>query len=431
MENKYIYRAKCIWANFCRFVLALVFIFSGFIKANDPLGMCYKLEEYFQAFGLWNYLPSFFPLFSAVLLGVVEFTLGVFLFFGIRRKLTTISILLFLSFMTLFTLYLAIANPVSDCGCFGDAIVMTNWETFGKNILFLIAAVSSFRWSHLLISIISKKSQWLISFYAILYISVISLYCLSYLPIFDFRPYRIGVNIWDDMHVPEGKKAPVYDYLFVMEKDGEQREFLENDYPEDVTWTLVDTKAVLKEEGYKPPITDFVLHDTDTGEDITERILGEPGYTFLLIANNLERADDGYMDLINEIYDYSMENGYAFYCLTYSSDEEIERWRERTGAEYPYCGADDTMLRTMIRSNPGLMLIKGGTVVNKWSCRNLPDEYDLTDRLENLPLSEIHPQVIQNKLLGVVAWFAVPLILFTLLDKALSGRYKKQKIDKH
>ncbi len=426
MENNYIYRVKSIWTNFCRFALAAVFIFSGFIKANDPLGTCYKIEDYLQAFGLLDYVPEFLPLFGSVLLAVIEFTLGVFLFFGIRRKLTTISLFGFMLIMTPFTLYLAIVNPVSDCGCFGDAIILTNWETFWKNVFFLIAAFSLFKWSGLMIRIISKKSQWLISLYTLLYISAIALYCLSYLPIFDFRPYHIGANILESMRIPEGKKPSVYESLFVMEKNGEQKEFTLENYP-DSTWTFVDTKTILKEKGYEPPIHDFSLYYAETGEDITERILTDKGYTFLLVTNRLDKADDGYIDLINEIYDYSVENGYAFYCLTSSLNEDMEQWRERTGAEYPYCTADNTTLKTIVRSNPGLLLIKDGTIVNKWSCRNLPDEYDLSGKLEHLSLAQVKPQTLQNKILIVVAWFAIPLLLFTFLDKTLIDRLGKRK----
>lgn len=426
MENNYIHRIKIVWTNLCRFVLALVFIFSGFIKANDPQGTYYKIEDYLQAFGLLDYTPEFLPLFGSILLAVVEFTLGVFLFFGIRRKLTTISLLGFMLFMTPFTLYLAVMNPVSDCGCFGDAIILTNWETFWKNIFFLIAAISVFKWSGLMIRIISKKSQWLISLYTLLYISAIALYCVSYLPIFDFRPYHIGANIIESMRIPQGEKPSVYESLFVMEKNGERKEFTLENYP-DSTWTFIDTKVILKEKGYEPPIHDFSLYSAETGEDITKQILTDKGYTFLLVANRLDKADDGYIDLINEIYDYSVENGYAFYCLTSSLKEYMEQWRERTGAEYPYCTADDITLKTIIRSNPGLVLMKDATIINKWSCRSLPDEYDLSDRLDKLSLAQMETQTLQNKILLVVAWFAIPLFIFTMLDKTLIDRLEKRK----
>lgn len=426
LESKYIHRIKRVWTNFCRFVLAVIFIFSGFVKADDPLGTFYKIQDYLSAFGLLEYVPQILLLFASVLLAVIEFTLGVFLFFGIRRKLTTVTLFLFMLFMTPFTLYLAIVNPVSDCGCFGDAVILTNWETFWKNVFFLIAAYSLFRWSGLLIRIISKKSQWLISLYTLLYISAIAMYCVRYLPIFDFRPYHIGANIPESMSVPEGERLSVLESLFVMEKNGEQKEFTLENYP-DSTWTLVDTKVIVKEEGYEPPIQNFSLYSAETGEDLAPQILADKGYTFLLVANRLESADDGYIDLINEIYDYSMENGYAFYCLTSSPEEEMDAWCERTGAEYPYCEADETILKTIIRSNPGLVLIKDGTIINKWSCRNLPDEYDLSDKLDRLPLGRLEPQTLPRKIFGVVAWFIVPLLVFTMLDKTLIDKWKKRK----
>ena len=277
-----------------------------------------------------------------------------------------------------------------------------------------------------MIRIISKKSQWLISLYTLLYISAIALYCVSYLPIFDFRPYHIGANIIESMRIPQGEKPSVYESLFVMEKNGERKEFTLENYP-DSTWTFIDTKVILKEKGYEPPIHDFSLYSAETGEDITKQILKDKGYTFLLVANRLDKADDGYIDLINEIYDYSVENGYAFYCLTSSLKEDMEQWRERTGAEYPYCTADDITLKTIIRSNPGLVLMKDATIINKWSCRSLPDEYDLSDRLDKLSLAQMETQTLQNKILLVVAWFAIPLFIFTMLDKTLIDRLEKRK----
>lgn len=426
MESKRIHRIKNVWTNACRFVLAVVFIFSGFVKANDPQGTAYKIEEYMEAFGIARYLPDFLPLFCSVLLAVVEFTLGVFLFFGIRRKLTSVSLFVFMLFMTPFTLYIAIVNPVSDCGCFGDAVVLTNWDTFWKNVLFLVAACSIFKWSGRMIQIVSKKSRWLISLYTLLYILAVSLYCISYLPIFDFLPYHIGANIPEGMRVPEGKKLSVYETLYVMERAGERKEFVLDEYP-DSTWTLVETKTILKEKGYEPPIQDFSLYSAETGEEMSEQILTDRGYTFLLVANRLDKADDGYIDLINEIYDYSMENGYGFYCLTSSPKAEMEQWREKTGAEYAYCEADETTLRSVVRSNPGLVLMKEGTVINKWSCRNLPDEHDLSGKLEQLPLVQADSQSVQSKIVWVIACFVVPLLLFTMLDKALADRLEKRK----
>ena len=289
-----------VWTNVCRFLLAFAFIFSGFVKAVDPLGSQYKIQDYLEAFGMTSWLPSFFPILAAILLSALEFSVGVCMFFGIRKTVTTTLALLIMVFMTPLTLYLALENPVSDCGCFGDAWVLTNWETFGKNIVLLIAAISTFRWKKLILRFITAKTEWLVSLYTILFVFSLSFYCLAHLPILDFRPYKIGKSIPEGMAMPEGAKPSVYETTFVLEKDGVRKEFTLENYP-DSTWTFVDTRTVLKEKGYEPPIHDFSLVEQATDEDITDDVLTDMNYTFLLVAHRIENADDSNIDLINEI----------------------------------------------------------------------------------------------------------------------------------
>lgn len=412
-EKKHIIQK--VWVNACRFLLAALFIFSGFVKAVDPLGSFYKIQDYLTAFGMLSWFPTYLPLFLAIILSAVEFGVGIFLFFGIRRKIASTLALLLMGVMTPLTLYLALANPVSDCGCFGDAWVLTNWQTFGKNILLLIAAISVFKGWKQIIRFITMKMEWMVSMYTFLFVFVLSFYCLENLPILDFRPYKIGVNIKSAMEVPEGAKPSEFESRFVLEKNGERREFTLDNYP-DSTWTFVETRTLLKEKGYEPPIHDFSMMSMETGEDITDSVLLDKGYTFLLVAHRIEEADDSDIDLINEIYDYSVEHGYGFYALTSSSDNEIELWRERTGAEYPFCQMDDITLKTIVRSNPGLLLIKDGTILNKWSDNQLPDEYVLTDSLDKL---ELGMQKQENNLytIGyVLLWFIIPLMLVIGVD---------------
>ena len=145
-------------------------------------------------------------------------------------------------------------------------------------------------------------------------------------------------------------------------------------------------------------------------------MLADENYTFFLVAHQLAQADDSSIDLINELYDYSLANGYGFYCLTSSSDIDIMKWQDRTGAEYPFASMDNITLKTMIRSNPGLMLLKEGTVINKWSQNDLPDEYQLTDRLENLPLGQLNPRSFMNLVGWVLAWFIFPLLFVSMID---------------
>ena len=406
-------------------MLATLFIFSGFVKAVDPLGSFYKIQDYLAAFGIISWFPTYLPLLFAIILSSAEFCVGVFLFFGVRRKIASTLALLLMSVMTPLTLYLALANPVSDCGCFGDAWVLTNWQTFGKNIVLLIAAIAVFRERKLMFRFVTLKIEWMVSLYTLLFVFALSFYCLEYLPVLDFRPYKIGADIKAGMEIPEGAKPSVFESRFVLEKDGRQQEFTLDNYP-DSTWTFVETRTVLKEKGYEPPIHDFSMISLGTGEDITDSVLTDKGYTFLLVAHRIEEADDSNIDLINEIYDYSVEHGYGFYALTSSPDEEIEMWRERTGAEYPICQMDDITLKTIIRSNPGLLLIKDGTILNKWSDNQLPDEYVLNDSLDKLELGK---QKQENKLhtIGyVLLWFIVPLTLVVGIDILIIKRRERK-----
>lgn len=425
MKDKNLHIIQQIVANACRFLLAAAFILSGFVKAVDPLGFQYKIQDYLTAFGMATWFPSFFPLLGGIVLSALEFFIGIALFFGIRRTLASSLALMLMIFMTPLTLYLAIFNPVSDCGCFGDAWVLTNWETFAKNVVLLLAAIAAFKGRKMLIRFISQKMEWLVSLYTMFFVFSLSFYCFDRLPVLDFRPYKIGQNILEGMTMPEGVKPSVYESIFILEKNGEKKEFTLDNYP-DSTWTFVDTRTVLKEKGYEPPIHDFSMMDLSTGEDITEDVLTDRGYTFLLVAHRIEEADDSNIDLINEIYDYSVEHGYRFYCLTSSPEEQIEQWKDKSGAEYPFCQMDDITLKTMVRSNPGLMLIKDGTILNKWSDEDIPDEYVLTDKLENIPLGQQQIKNDTHTVGYVILWFIIPLLLVLGIDVLVIRRRERK-----
>ena len=407
----------------CRFVLAIVFIFSGFVKAIDPLGTQYKILDYFDAFGWAGIFPDNIPFLASVLLGMLEFCLGVYLFFGIRRIIAPRAVVAVMAVMTPLTFWLALDNPVSDCGCFGDAVVLTNWETFGKNVVLLVMSLVVLKWRKRIFPLATTRFDWLIALYGFLYILCMTIYCYRHLPIFDFRPYYVGADIRSGMEIPEGEEPTVYETRFVLQKDGIEKEFALENYP-DSTWTFVDSKTIVKKKGYEPPIHDFSMMSYEDGEDITEQVLTDEDYTFLLVAHQLGQASDGKIDLINELYDYCLENDYAFYCLTSSSDEDILKWQEYTGAEYPFCLMDNITLKTMVRSNPGLVLLKGGVVINKWSVADIPDEYQLIGRLEHLPLGKINKQSFVFQVFLVVVWFVLPLLMVCIADLAWK-RYRK------
>ena len=410
-----------VYVNLCRFALAFVFIFSGFVKGNDPLGFEYKLADYVVAFGLGDFFPDFILMPLAVGLSVLEFVLGIYLSLGINRRLASCAVLALMVLMTPFTLYLALENPVSDCGCFGDAVQLTNWQTFWKNLLLLAMAVSVFVGCGRIFRVVTPRIEWLLSSYALIYMLMFVYYNLQHLPVLDFRPYHIGADIREGMKMPEGEHPPVYETVFVMEKDGKQVEFSVENYP-DTTWTFVSRRTVLREEGYMPPVHDFSIVCMEDGEDITDKVLSDKGYTFLLVAHHLEDADDGYIDLVNELYDYSRVYGYAFYALTASMDEQIEAWQDCTGAEYPFCNMDDITLKTIIRDNPGVVLLKGGVVINKWSQRDIPDEYQLTDALERLPEGQLQMESMAFKVGRIALCFLIPLLVILLVDRILRSK---------
>ena len=416
---------KKLIVNVCRLVLAVTFVLSGFVKAVDPRGTQYKIEDYLAAMGLDGLLPEWGTLALSVGLSTLEFCLGIFLLFAIRRRFTSRLVLALMLLMTPLTLWLALANPISDCGCFGDALVLTNWQTFWKNVV-LLAMAATVAWRPLeMFRFVSKTNQWLVINYSALFILAVSLWSLYYLPQFDFRPYHVGANIREGMEMPEGAEQPQFRNTYIYEKDGVRREFVD-EFP-DSTWTFVDRREPeLVSRGYVPPIHDFsiglVSDDDDVdgeSEDITDLVLADSSYTFLLVAPFLEKADDSRFDLINELYEYAQEHGYGFYCLTSSGRQLRGQWRERTGAEYPFCLTDPITLKTIVRSNPGLLLLKDGTVVNKWGRNSLPaiDAELAALPLEQLPEGHMPPGNAAGTTLKLLLWFVLPLALLSIADR--------------
>ena len=376
---------KKLAVNIARLILAVAFILSGFVKAVDPLGTQYKIQDYLVAMGLGRLIPDFMTLSASVLLSTIEFILGICLLFAIRRRMVSKIVLVLMTAMTLLTLWLALTDPISDCGCFGDALVLTNWQTFWKNIVLLTAAVIVWRYPLLMPRLIGEANQWIVMNYSGVFILLViagrSLYTL---PQFDFRPYHVGTNL----------------------RQGWQRMM----------------------EGEDSPYAEFFMELTDEGEDITEDVLNREGYTFLLVSPHLEQADDSQLDALNQIYEYSLDNGYPFYCLTASTEKGINHWRNITGAEYPFCNTDDITLKTIIRSDPGLLLLKNGVIIRKWSHNNLPDEQDLTGELETSELGQLPSDTVATKILWILTWFVLPLVLLTLADRlwAWSGWLRKR-----
>ena len=420
-QSNYMNKIKSILVNLSRTLLALTFIFSGFVKAIDPLGSQYKIAEYLEAVQLSAYIPDWAQLILSVGLSAIEFTLGVMLLLAIRRRLASKLSLIMMVVMTLVTLWLTVSNPIQDCGCFGDAIHLTNTQTFIKNIILLTAAIILACWPLYQIRFVSKTNQWIAFYFTIVFIVTASTLSLYHLPIFDFRPYYIGQNIKKGMEIPKGAKLTTYKTTFICEKNGVTKEFTENDYPyDDSTWVFKDTHQEILEKGYEPPIHDFSITDEKTGEDLTDSILTKDGYTFLLIAPVLERADDSNFGEIDAIYEYAKENGYGFYGLTASTDKSIKHWRDITGAEYPFYTMDGTTLKTIIRSNPGLVLLYKGTIINKWSHNALPKQAELNAPLSLIEVGREPENETWTKIVLILICYIFPLTLLIVADRIWS-----------
>jgi len=416
--------------NLCRIIVAVTFIFSGFVKAIDPIGTQYKLQDYLGSIGMAGILPNWTLLAVAVFLAAIEFCIGIFLLFAIQRRLISKLTVAFMAFMTMVTVWIVVADPVKDCGCFGDALHLTNTETLIKNIVLLVCSLAIMYRPLAMFRFVSKSNQWIVTNYTIVFILVSSGLSLYYLPIFDFRPYHIGVNIPRGMEIPKGAKLPQFKTTFIMEKNGQRKEFALDNYP-DASWKFIDSKTVQTSEGYIPPIHDFSITDNKTGLDLTNSVLSHKGYTFLLIAPHLETADDSNFGDIDRLYEYAQSYDIPFYCLTASTTKAIKRWVDLTGAEYPFCITDEAVLKTIIRSNPGLLLLKDGTIINKWSHNNLPNEAKLSRPISQSSLGKMPKDSVPAKILEIVLWFILPLTLLTLADRLWAWskwvRLKEQK----
>ncbi len=412
--------------NACRVVLGATFVLSGYVKAVDPLGTQYKLQDYLEALSVGDIVPDVLTLAASVALSAVEFTMGIAILFAIRRRLVSRLAVVFMSLMTLITVWIAIANPVADCGCFGDALVLTNGQTLVKNVV-LLACSLMLMWRPLaMYRFLSRSNQWIAINFTVLFIVITSVYCLYTLPLFDFRPYHIGANILKGMEMPADAEQPQFETTFILEKNGERREFTLADYP-DSTWTFIDSRTVQTKAGYVPPIHDFSIQTAD-GDDITEEVITRKGYTFLLISPHLRNADDANFGTIDLLYEYAQTEGVPFYCLTASTEEEIKHWQDITGAEYPFCLTDETTLKTIIRSNPGLLLLRDGTIIRKWSHNALPAMEQLSGPLDKTEVGQMPQDSVGKTIAKVVAWFFLPLLLLTICDRTWAwSQYVRRK----
>jgi len=400
---------------FSRIIVGLVFMFSGTVKAVDPLGSAYKFSDYFQAFHLEFLQP--FALFLAIILIAAEFIAGFSVLSGYRQKTGIWGVLILMCIFTPLTLVLAVTNPVSDCGCFGDAIKLTNWQTFGKNIILMIFVLILFAGRKLATHQNTPLKEWIIISIVTTLFVIFSLLNLRYLQLFDFLPYKTGINIQENMEIPEGKPADEYLTTFIYERDGVQKEFTLENYPsDDSSWKFIDQKSILIKKGYQPPIHDFSITTTE-GDNITDLVLTDPGYTLLMISTKLKNADQSHLNKGFELGASCLDNGISFYVVTASGSDEIKAYNNNL----KICIADETTLKTIVRANPGYLLLKDGTIAGKWSWATVPPAEKFTG---NMPAGQVDKMNNKSRVL-VVYSVSLSVILLLLLISTLPHAKKR------
>lgn len=351
-----------------RLIIGLVFVFSGVVKAIDPLGTAYKFHDYFHAFNLGILDSLCLPL--AILMFTAEFISGFSILSGLKFKTGLWGVIILMVIFTPVTFILALTNPVSDCGCFGDAIHLSNWQTFGKNIVLVLLLLILYKGRDQIKKIVNIKIEWPVISIVIILFMLFSLFNLRYLPVIDFLPYKKGIKIADKMVVPEGVPSDEYKTTFIYEKNGVRKEFSLNNYPaNDSSWKFVDQKSVLLKKGYVPPIHDFQITDQN-GENLTNDILSDKDYLVLMISKKLDEAPGKHLTVGFRLGKYCMSKHISFYVISSSGKDEVKSYENGL----TFCSADETTLKTMIRANPGYMLLKDGVIIDKWSWANVPEE---------------------------------------------------------
>jgi len=375
---------------FCRLFVGILFIFSGLIKANDPTGFGYKLQEYFHVFRM-DFLNDY-ATWQAVFICGFEIVLGAFLLLGLYGRKVAWGLLLLVVFFTFLTFYSAFFEVVSSCGCFGDAIPLTPWQSFLKDLVLLTLILVIFRYKKGIRPAISGAARNLTATLVVLLSFGIGVYTVYYLPFIDFLPYKEGKHIPSQMVLPEGEKGDVYEFIYEIrdKTTGETRKVNDTEYMnglwEDENLEIVgEPSSRLVKKGYQIPITDLVISDLE-GNDRTQEILSNPYHNFIVVSTYLDKlsaTDIAALDKINStIRDLSSDYNLRAVLLTASSATEIARLDGAMDLMLETFQADAVPLKSMVRSNPGLLLLQNGTVIKKWAKRCFPDKAEIASLID-------------------------------------------------
>ena len=365
-----------LFRNISRILVGLVFVFSGFVKGIDPLGFTYRLEDYFQAFGMSWALP--FALYLTIFLCTVEFMIGVSLLLNLWIRGSAWWLLGMMIFFTLLTFFDAVYNMVPDCGCFGDAIKLTNLQTFLKNLIMLVFVIPVFTGRKKFKDWAPKWAQGLFILIIALIFFGISVHSYRHLPMIDFMSWKVGnkVNL--------ATKPVKFFVTYKNKNNAEEKEYLIPDYPwNDSVWMSQWIFVSQRVEDPNKGMGMALRVEDEHGSDITPSITENPDFQFILVSYDLMNADTAAFHRILPLYKQAVSDGYSFLCLTSSLPAEIKKFRMNNGLRFNFYNADDAVLKTMVRSNPGLVLIRNGMVLAKWGKRDLPTYAEFIRHFKN------------------------------------------------
>lgn len=359
-----------------RIVVGVLFIFSGLIKANDPLGLSYKMNEFFEVWHMHGMMP--YSLAFSVLMIAFEIIAGVALLIGAAFRVFSFLLLLLTTFFTFLTAYVYLTDKIKECGCFGDCIKISNEETFWKDVILLILVLILFVFRKRIKPVFKGYPTTAIVILTAFFAFGMQWWVLEHLPFYDCLPYKVGNNLWEKTQLPPGAKPDRYATVLIYEKDGVKKEFTQDNYPwQDSTWTYVDSKTQLVEKGdAEAAIKDFSLNDYD-GNNHTEEILTAKGYTFLFFLRPQKPRTDN-MERLVALARQAQQAGIPFYILFSGTRADADAFSQKWNmVGLDFLSVDGTASKTGMRSNPGLMLLKDGTVQHKWSFRDYPKSVSL------------------------------------------------------
>ena len=409
-----------------RILVGAVFLFSGFVKAIDPWGSFYKFSEYLSAVSLPGL--EWFALFAAFAVAALEMVLGMCVLLGAFRRGSVVLLLAMMLVMLPLTFYLAVTDLVPDCGCFGDAVHLSNWATFGKNLVITAALVWLLIYNKCVPCVMGPAVHWIIAFFTLM--SALAIAYVGYFkqPLIDFRPYKVGVSlIGNSNHVSDS------DFVFIYEKDGEEREFAIDEVPDDADgWTYVRRKNVnqtnvVAQEGVRP----IAVMD-ENGDDVTSEVFSSDApNVLLLLFPDVKNVSISYTYVVNQLADMAKKEGSPAYGITSGTDEEIALWNDISMAAYPMLTADDSEIKMMARGNPAVVYIRDGRILWKRALGSIAPES--VDSLRSDKLEDIDTDFDSNRILKwVFSSLIVALVVLFVINRThrmvwfIGGKFRKK-----